>query len=82
MNDDERALSPTGADFVSGSGIPIEPVTAIEGAAEAGNLGIKPLMVGNNVLLMEAHREKGLILNTHTTITNLFVIWCAAACAW
>jgi len=31
MKDDERALSPTGADFVSGSGIPIEPVMAIEG---------------------------------------------------
>ena len=58
MKDDERALSPAGADFVSGSGIPIEPVTAIEGAAEAGSLGIKPLMVGSNVLVMEAHREK------------------------
>ncbi|MCS5604115.1 MAG: cupin domain-containing protein [Alphaproteobacteria bacterium] len=65
MKDDERALSPAGADFVSGSGIPIEPVTAIEGAAEAGNLGIKPLMVGDNVLLMEAHREKGLVDPEH-----------------
>ena len=65
MKDNERALSPTGADFVSGSGIPVEPVKAIEGAAEAGNLGIKPLMVGNNVLLMEAHREKGLVDPEH-----------------
>ena len=65
MKDDERALSPTGADFVSGSGIPIEPVMAIEGGAEVGNLGIKPLMVGDNVLVMEAHRERGLVDPEH-----------------
>ena len=64
MKDDERALSPTGADFVSGSGIPIEPVMAIEGAG-VGNLGIKPLMVGDNVLVMEAHRERGLVDPEH-----------------
>ena len=65
MKDDERALSPTEADFVSGSGIPIEPVMAIEGGAEVGNLGIKPLMVGDNVLVMEAHRERGLVDPEH-----------------
>lgn len=65
MKDDQRALSPTGADFVSGSGIPIEPVMAIEGGAEVGNLGIKPLMVGDNVLVMEAHRERGLVDPEH-----------------
>ena len=65
MKDDERALSPTGADFVSGSGIPIEPVMAIEGGAEVGNLGIKPLMVGDNVLVKEAHRERGLVDPEH-----------------
>ncbi|MFP6728214.1 MAG: cupin domain-containing protein [Alphaproteobacteria bacterium] len=65
MKDDERALSPIGADFVSGSGIPIEPVMAIEGGAEVGNLGIKPLMVGDNVLVMEAHRERGLVDPEH-----------------
>ena len=65
MKDDERALSPTGADFVSGSGIPIEPVMAIEGGAEVGNLGIKPLMGGDNVLVMEAHRERGLVDPEH-----------------
>ena len=57
---------PTGADFVSGSGIPIEPVMAIEGGAEVGNLGIKPLMVGDNVLVLEAHRERGLVDPEHT----------------
>ena len=65
MKDDQRALSPTGADFVSGSGIPIAPVMAIEGGAEVGNLGIKPLMVGDNVLVMEAHRERGLVDPEH-----------------
>ncbi len=42
MKDDERALSPTGADFVSGSGIPIEPVMAIEGGRRLGTWASSP----------------------------------------
>ncbi len=66
MNDTDRALSPTAEDFVAGADVPVEPVSAIEGAPEAaGHLGIKALMVGDGVLVMEAHREKGLIDPEH-----------------
>ena len=65
MSDNERTLTSTRTDFVTGSGVPIEPVKSIEGADEVGRLGIKPLMVGKDVLVMEAHREKGLVDPEH-----------------
>jgi len=65
MTDYERTLTSTKSDFVPGSSVTIEPVKSIEGAIEAGNLGIKPLMVGKDVLVMEAHREKGLVDPEH-----------------
>ena len=46
MTNTDRALAPTKADFVAGTEVPVEPVSAIEGAREAGHLGIKALMVG------------------------------------
>ena len=65
MSENERILTSTESDFVPGSSVDIEPVKSIEGAVEAGHLGIKPLMVGKDVLVMEAHREKGLVDPEH-----------------
>ena len=65
MSENERILTSTESDFVPGSSVSIEPVKSIEGAVEAGHLGIKPLMVGKDVLVMEAHREKGLVDPEH-----------------
>ena len=65
MTKSDRELSPTKEDFLAGDDIPVQPVSAIEGAMEAGHLGIKALMVGAGVLVMEAHREKGLIDPEH-----------------
>jgi quercetin dioxygenase-like cupin family protein len=64
--ENDRKLAPTKADFVPGGSVPVQPVTSIEGAKEAGHLGIKALMVGEGVLVMEAHREKGLIDPEHS----------------
>ena len=66
MTNTDRALAPTKADFVAGTEVLVEPVSAIGGAREAGHLGIKALMVGEGVLVMEAHREKGLIDPEHS----------------
>lgn len=63
--DDKRSLPPTAADFVRGDAVPAQRVTAIEGAAEVGDLAIKPLMVGADALVMELHRGKGLVDPEH-----------------
>ena len=63
--DPPRSLPPTPAAFVRGEDVAAEPVSAIEGAAEAGPLAIKPLLVGDNVLFMEVHRGAGLIDPEH-----------------
>ena len=65
MSESQRNLTSTESDFVPGSSVAIEPGKSIEGVAEAGNLGIKPLMVGKDILVMEAHREKGLVDPEH-----------------
>lgn len=59
MND--RILEPSKADFIAGDSIPAEKVTTIEGAKELGDLAIKPLMVGDDVLVLEVQRGKGLV---------------------
>lgn len=66
MTDETRRLPPTAQDFVAGAGVPAEPVTAIEGAAEAaGYLAIKALMVGADALVMEVYRRRGLVDPAH-----------------
>ena len=62
---DRRALPPTAAEFVRGQEVAAQPVTAIEGAEEMGDLSIKPLMVGEGALFMEVHRGKGLVDPEH-----------------
>ncbi len=66
MGKDDRALAPSLQDFIAGGAVAVEPVSAIEGAKETGKLGIKPLMVGQDVLVMEAHRKQGLIDPEHS----------------
>ncbi len=61
----ERRLPATENVFVRGDSVAADRVSAIEGATEAGDLAIKPLMVGDDVLFMEVHRGKGLIDPEH-----------------
>jgi len=62
----DRIQHPTAADFVTGADVPIDPVGALEGLPGKGNLGIRPLMVGEDMLAIEVHREKGLIDPEHS----------------
>ena len=47
--------------FVQGTEIAAEPVTKIEGAVGVGELAVKQLVVGDEMLFIEIHRKKGLI---------------------
>ena len=63
-----RTLPKTDRYFVANASIPAEPVKALEGMPESQgghHLSIKPLMVGQDMVFLEAHREKGLIDPEH-----------------
>lgn len=63
----DRTLPKTAARFVANASIPAEPVHALEGKPEgkSDGLAIKPLMVGQDMVFLEAHRKKGLIDPEH-----------------
>jgi len=64
-----RTLPKTDRRFVANASVPAEPVHALEGMPESQNgahLAIKPLMVGQDMVFLEAHREKGLIDPEHS----------------
>ena len=65
----DRTLSRTEAHFVRNADIPGQHVKALEGQPESQNghnLTIKPLMVGQDMVFLEAHREKGLVDPEHS----------------
>jgi mannose-6-phosphate isomerase-like protein (cupin superfamily) len=64
-----RILDKTKTHFVRNADIPAQHVKALEGMPESQgghNLSIKPLMVGQDMVFLEAHREKGLIDPEHS----------------
>ena len=64
----DRNLPPTGDRFIRNANVEKEPVRALEGLPEGGDgahLSLKPLIVGQDMLFFEAHREKGLIDPEH-----------------
>ena len=66
MTKDDRRIVATESDFIAAGSIPIEAVSALEGARERGGIGIRPVMVGAETMLMEVHRKKGLIDPEHS----------------
>ncbi len=66
MTKDDRRIAATESDFIAAGSIPIEAVSALEGARETGGIGIRPVMVGAETMLMEVHRKKGLIDPEHS----------------
>ena len=57
----ERMLSPTGVFFRSGASVPDQHITAVEGVVEEpGRLTIKPLLVGDDMLFLQAFKGKGM----------------------
>ena len=66
MTKDDRRIAATESDFIAAGSIPIEAVSVLEGARETGGIGIRPVMVGAETMLMEVHRKKGLIDPEHS----------------
>lgn len=66
MNPSDRTPAPSKTRFVPRDSVSPEKVTHIEGAAEAGDVAIKPMIVGRDMLFMEVHRAKGLIDPLHS----------------
>ena len=66
MDETHRIPTQSTARFVRGASAAAEKVTHIEGAAEAGDVAIKPMIVGQDMLFMEVHRAKGLVDPLHS----------------
>ncbi|HEX2891965.1 cupin domain-containing protein [Vineibacter terrae] len=60
-----RRLEPTDRTFASSSDIAPETITAVEGVREQGHLVVKKLLVGEEILMLEVFRGKGLIDPVH-----------------
>ena len=66
LTGNERMLAPSGVFFRSGASVPDQHITAIEGVAEEpGRLTIKPLLVGDDMLFLQAFKGKGMIDPIH-----------------
>ncbi len=60
MSGSARHLKPSDAVFTRGAEVEEMRITRIEGAEEIGELALKQLMVGNDMLCMQVRRKKGL----------------------
>lgn len=58
MTVDPRALSPSPEPFVRGSTVREVPITAIEGRP-LGNMALKPMIVGDDMVCLEINLKKG-----------------------
>ena len=62
----ERMLKQSGVFFRSGASVPDERITAVEGVIEEpGQLTIKPLLVGDDMLFLQAFKGKGMVDPIH-----------------
>ena len=66
MDGADRHPKPSPDRFIRGNSVSPRKVTHIEGAAEAGDMAIKPMIVGEDMLFMEVHRAKGLVDPLHS----------------
>lgn len=65
MTDPSRHLAKTDYYFTRAADIPPERITAVEGVLEQGHVVVRKLMVGDEILLLEVERKKGLIDPIH-----------------
>ena len=63
---DPRLLPKSAGVFFAGAAAPVDRMTTLEGAASAGEMTIKPLVVGNDMLLIELFEAKGVRVPEHT----------------
>lgn len=61
----DRLIQPTGRNFVKNSDVPADPVSLIEDAVEDGELTVKPLMIGKEIIFIEAFKGKGMVDPMH-----------------
>ena len=62
----DRILSPSEVFFRQGSKVVAERITAVEGVVEEpGKLTVKSLLVGEDVLMLEAFKAKGMVDPVH-----------------
>lgn len=60
MEGNDRIIKPTEGFFVRGASVPADSVSLVEGVLEEGKLTIKPLMVGKDIIFIEAFKGKGM----------------------
>jgi quercetin dioxygenase-like cupin family protein len=63
---DPRLLPKSAGVFFPGAAAPVDRMTTLEGAASAGEVTIKPLVVGSDMLLIELFEAKGVRVPEHT----------------
>ncbi len=66
MSEDVRTLAPTESRFVKGSAVETLSIDALEGVKLAANLGVKPMMVGRDMVFLEVHRQAGITDPKHS----------------
>jgi quercetin dioxygenase-like cupin family protein len=62
---DPRLLPRSAGVFFPGAVAPVDRMTTLEGAASAGEMTIKPLVVGDDMLLIELFEAKGVRVPEH-----------------
>lgn len=60
-----RELAKTSWFHVNAADVEPEKITSVEGVAEQGHLVVRKMMVGDEILMLEVHRGKGLIDPVH-----------------
>jgi quercetin dioxygenase-like cupin family protein len=63
---DPRLLPKSAGVFFPGAAAPVDRMTTLEGAASAGEMTIKPLVIGDDMLLIELFEAKGVRVPEHT----------------
>jgi quercetin dioxygenase-like cupin family protein len=72
---DPRLLPKSAGVFFPGAAAPVDRITTLEGAASAGELAIKPLVVGNDMLLIELFEAKGVRVPEHTHYDHESIVY-------
>lgn len=62
---DSRLLPRSAGYFFPGGAVPVDRMKVLEGAASAGEVTIKPLVVGEDMLLVEIFEAKGVRVPEH-----------------
>lgn len=60
-----RRLPSTNRMFATSADVPPETITSVEGVVEQGHLMVKKLLVGDEILMLDVFRGKGLVDPVH-----------------